>query len=224
MSQLSVFKNAGLPAVKSMAAALKVVRVVSTGEVILKMDKTGHWVYGAEQTEIEDDSTWAVNPLSFLHGYICWGKNEVLGEMMVPINQPLPEKTEAPTGSQRGWEPQIGFSMKCLSGEDEGLDVRYAATSVGGRRVTQDLGLSIAEHIDKDESTPVAVVTLSKEHYMHKQYGKIYTPVFSIVKFIPMGLDDANEPKAAGKVSHVEAKTETETEVVEETTTRRRRR
>jgi hypothetical protein len=24
------------------------------------MDKTGHWVFGADQTEVEDDSTWAV--------------------------------------------------------------------------------------------------------------------------------------------------------------------
>jgi hypothetical protein len=37
------------------------------------MDKTGHWVFGIDQTEIEDDSTWAVNPFSFVHGYIAWG-------------------------------------------------------------------------------------------------------------------------------------------------------
>jgi hypothetical protein len=33
-----------------------------SGIVILKMDRTGHWVFGADQTEVEDGSHWAVNP------------------------------------------------------------------------------------------------------------------------------------------------------------------
>ncbi len=51
--------------------------------VILKMDKGGHWIYGAEQTEVESDSTWAVNPFSFIHGYIAWGDGDVLGDQSV---------------------------------------------------------------------------------------------------------------------------------------------
>jgi hypothetical protein len=63
----------------------------NVGAVILKMDKTGHWCFGSDQTEIETDSTWAVNPYSFVHGFIAWGDGAVLGEKLVPITQPLPE-------------------------------------------------------------------------------------------------------------------------------------
>ena len=220
MSQLAVFKTANLPPVKAMSAALKTVRVADVGTAILKMDKTGHWVFGADQTEIEEGSTWAINPLSFIHGFICWGKNEVLGEKMVPITEPLPELDPAPAGSQRGWEPQIGFSVRCMSGEDKDMEMRFATSSVGGRRAVQELGLLVAAHIEEDSKTPVPIVTLDKDHYSHKQYGKIYTPVFNIVKWISMDAEEA-APKADAKA---EATAETTAGDAAPTETGRRRR
>ncbi len=69
------FALANLPPVSSLSVALRTLEkdVGAVGSVILKMDKGGHWIYGAEQTEVESDSTWAVNPFSFIHGYIAWG-------------------------------------------------------------------------------------------------------------------------------------------------------
>ena len=68
MSNLVAFSQAGLPAVSTLASSLRAIQsdVGPAGTVILKMDKTGHWVFGADQTEIEEDSTWAVNPFSFV--------------------------------------------------------------------------------------------------------------------------------------------------------------
>jgi hypothetical protein len=85
MSNLVTFSQANLPSVQSLSTALRSLEkdVAPSGVVIIKMDKTGHWVYGADQTEIEDDSSWAVNPFSFVHGFIAWGDGEVLGEKMV---------------------------------------------------------------------------------------------------------------------------------------------
>ena len=93
MSNLTTFKSAGLPAVKDLANALKsnLPKLAEVGSVIIKMDKTGHWVFGADQTEVEEGSQWAVNPFSFIHGFIAWGDGEPLGEKMVGISQPLPE-------------------------------------------------------------------------------------------------------------------------------------
>jgi hypothetical protein len=163
---------------------------------ILKMDKTGHWVFGADQTEIEEDSTWAVNPFSFVHGYIAWGEGDVLGEKMVPVAEPLPEMDVPPPGAKRGWELQVGMSLKCLAGDDKGLEVTYNVTSVGGKRAVQKLALDIAAQVEKDQSKPVAVVRLKKEHYTHKSYGRIYTPIFEIVSWI--GLDgQADETPAS---------------------------
>ncbi len=188
MSNLVAFSQANLPSVASLSTALRALDkdVGPSGVVILKMDKTGHWVFGADQTEIEDGSTWAVNPFSFVHGYIAWGDGEVLAEKMVSVSEPLPNIDVAPPGAKKGWETQVGMSLKCLSGDDEGMEARYTTTSVGGKRSVQTLALAIAAQVEKDQSKPVPVVRLKKDHYTHKSYGKIFTPVFEVVEWASM--------------------------------------
>ena len=203
MSNITAFKNAGLPSVQSLSSALRSMKSDTSegGNVILKMDKTGHWVFGADQTEVEDDSTWAINPFSFVHGFIAWGDGEVLGEKMVSVAEPLPELDAAPGGAKNGWQKQVGLSLKCTSGEDEGLECRYATTSVGGVRSVQQLAVAIATQVEKDPTKPVAIVRLKKDHYQHKSYGRIYTPVFDIVEWVSMdGTADA-EPEAQAPAS-----------------------
>lgn len=204
MSNAVGFANVNLPSVQSLSAALRSLDTgVSSGSVILKMDKTGHWVFGADQTEVEDDSTWAINPFSFVHGYIAWGDGEVLGEKMTGVQHPLPELDAAPPGAKRGWETQIGMSLKCLTGEDKDMEARFTTTSVGGKKAVQALGVAIATQVEKDQSKPVAIVRLKKDHYVHKSYGRIYTPVFEIVEWASMdGAAEevqAEEPAPAGR-------------------------
>ena len=188
MTNLVKFSSANLPSVQSLSTALRTLEtdVGEAGVAIIKMDKTGHWVFGADQTEAEDDAQWAVNPFSFVHGYIAWGDGEVLGEKMVSVSQPLPELDAAPPNAKKGWETQVGMSMKCISGADKGLEVRYTTTSVGGKRAVQALAVAIATQVEKDQSKPVPVVLLKKEHYQHKSYGRIYTPVFDIQEWVNM--------------------------------------
>jgi len=188
MSNMVTFKGANLPAVSTLSTALRSLETVAgpAGSVIIKMDKTGHWVFGADQTDVEEDSTWAVNPFSFIHGYIAWGDGEVLGEKMVSVSEPLPEMEAAPPNAKRGWEAQIGMSLKCVTGEDKGMEARYTVTSVGGKKAVQALAVAIAEQVEKDQSKPVPVVRLKKDHYTHKSYGRIYTPVFEVVEFVSM--------------------------------------
>ena len=188
MSNITTFSGANLPSVKSLATALRTIEtdVGGAGTVIIKMDKTGHWVFGAEQTEIEDDSTWAVNPFSFVHGYIAWGDGEVLAEKMVSVSQPLPELEAAPPGAKKGWETQVGMSIKCLDGADAGMEARYTTTSVGGKKAVQALAVAIATQVEKDQDKPVPVVELGKEHYTHKSYGRIFTPVFKVIDWSGM--------------------------------------
>lgn len=200
---MSTFAVANLPPVTSLSTALRTLEqdVGPVGSVIIKMDKTGHWVFGADQTEAEDGAKWAVNPFSFIHGYIAWGEGEVLGEKMVSVAEPLPELDAAPPGAKRGWETQVGMSLKCISGEDEGMEARYTVTSVGGKRAVQALAVAIANQVDADQSKPVPVVLLKKEHYQHKSYGRIYTPVFEVVEW--MGMD--GEAKADDAEAYAEA-------------------
>ena len=208
---LVTFSKANLPAVSSLATSLRTIQseVGAAGVVILKMDKTGHWVFGADQTEVEDDSLWAINPFSFVHGFIAWGDGEVLGEKMASVSQPLPVLDEAPPQAKKGWESQVGMSLKCISGDDKGLEARYTTTSVGGKRSVQTLAVALADQVEKDQNKPVAVVRLKKDHYAHKSYGKIYTPVFEIVEWISMDADatdvkveaEAEQPKRRRRAS-----------------------
>lgn len=193
MSNLVTFGSGNLPSVASLTTALRSIEteIGPAGVVIIKMDKTGHWVFGADQTEIEDDSLWAINPFSFVHGFIAWGDGEVLGEKMVSVSQPLPELDAAPPNAKKGWEAQVGLSMKCISGEDKGMEARYTTTSVGGKRSVQALAVAIATQVEKDQSKPVPIVLLKKEHYTHKSYGRIYTPVFDIQEWVSMDVDAA---------------------------------
>jgi hypothetical protein len=196
---LTVFKSAGLPAVASLATSLRSIAtdVGPAGVVILKMDKTGHWVFGADQTEVEDDATWAINPFSFVHGFIAWGDGEVLGEKMASVSQPLPELEVAPAAAKRGWETQVGMSLKCLTGEDKGMEARFTTTSVGGKRAVQALAVALAEQVEKDQTKPVPVIKLKKDHYAHKSYGKIYTPVFQVMEWVGMDAETESTPESA---------------------------
>jgi hypothetical protein len=190
------FELANLPPVSSLSVALRQLDkdVGPAGSVILKMDKRGDWVFGADQTEVDDGTLWAVNPFSFVHGYIAWGDGEVLGEKMVSVSQPLPEMEPAPAGAKRGWETQVGMSLKCISGPDNGLEVRYNVTSVGGKRAVQGLAVAISQQVESDQTKPVPVVTLKRDHYTHKSYGKIYTPVFEVQEWMSMDGGKAEEP------------------------------
>lgn len=195
MNDVVKFGGANLPSVKSLSSALRQIEAdvgPVGGNVILKMDKAGHWVFGADQTEVEDDSVWAINPFSFVHGFIAWGEGTVLGEKMAPVTDPLPETGPAPDSCKRGWEMQVGMSLACTTGEDKGLQARYTVTSVGGKRAVQALAVAIADQADKHPEKPVPLVRLKKEHYQHKSYGRIYTPIFDIVDWTSLEADSVD--------------------------------
>ena len=73
------------------------------------------------------------------------------------------------------------------------MDARYTVTSVGGRRAVQALAVEIAAQVEKDQTKPVPVVKLGKDHYQHKSYGRIYTPVFEVVEWVGMEGPEAAE-------------------------------
>jgi len=190
MSNVAIFSGANLPVTAVAESLKKLEQAAPLAMVFLKMDKTGHWVFGADQTEVEAGTLWAVNPLSFTHGFIAWGKGEVLAEHMAPITEPLPEVGAPPPGSQKGWEQQFGLCLKALTGEDTGMEARFATASVGGKRSVQALGSAIAAQVAKDATKPVPVVELKVDSYQHKLYGKVQTPEFHIVKWISMEGDE----------------------------------
>ena len=218
---LTVFGKAGLPSVDALASALRNVQnEVSSGVCILKMDKVGVWSYGVEAEEPEPNAEWAVNPFSFTHGYIAWGERVVLGEHMTPLTDPMPAlDEEAPAGAKKGWEQQLGFMLRCMTGKDEGVECRYSTTSEGGKRAILKLTQEIAARILQDPSHPVPLVTIRSETYNHSKYSKVWIPVLTIVGWTTMDGDRKEAPM-------LEAAEEVEAVTTEQpvTTERRRRR
>jgi len=174
-----------LPSLSTLATALRNVEVKSgPSGSFMTFDKTGCWTFGADALEVEDGSEWAINPFSFVHGFIAWGTGSVLSEVLVPVSEPLPEVGLPPDGARRGWELKLGFALKCLTGDDKDTEALFATNSAGGKRAVQGIAVALAEQIETDPSKPIPVVKLSSDHYKHKEYGKIYTPVLEIVRWI----------------------------------------
>lgn len=191
-------------ALKNLKAGLQNVHTSTKpkgGEPILRLGRDGLWIFGADNTEVEDGSTWAVNPLSLQHGFICWKvipegskeSPELLGEEMVSMFSAKPDKLALPDYGHP-WADCLSFNLLCLSGEDKGEQMLYKTSSTGGLRATREFIAALMAQLDKDESKPVPVIELKSDHYKHKTYGKTYFPVFDIVEFVAM--DQA--PEAGG--------------------------
>jgi hypothetical protein len=171
----------------------------------LKMDKgNGDWVYGQEETLVEDGSKWAINPQSFEYGYIAWDMNQqVEGEVMVPITRPLPAqgslRTKSPDGNttgQNGWQYQQSMDLQCIGGEDDGTVCQYKQSSVGSQKAFKGLIDAISGQIAKGSDAIVPVIVMKSDSYKHKKWGRINNPIFEIVEWRTM---DGSVPEAEAK-------------------------
>lgn len=172
----------------------------------LKLDKgNGDWVYGQEETLVEEGSHWAVNPQSFEYGYIAWDMNQqVEGEVMVPITRPLPAqldlRTKQPDGKttgQNGWQYQQSVDLVCISGEDAGTVCQYKQSSVGSQKLFAALINAVSSQIAKGSDAIVPIITMKSDSYKHKKWGRINNPIFDIVEFQTM--DGPAAPAEAAK-------------------------
>lgn len=244
MSNLTKFSG-GLPAnpevleqgLQNMAQSIE---GASGGIALLRLQKSGVFVYGPENIEVEEGSHWAVNPYTMMHGFACWGDGELLDERMVPMTSPPPPQAELPDYGQP-WNQQVSMMMQCVSGEDEGQPVLYKGTSLGLRNAVKELIQAVVAQLSVDKKNCVPVITLESDSYIHKKHGETFFPVLEVEKFISMdGLEEAEpaddedegeeevaEEKAAaparGRRSR-KSKTVNETEDEPEKPARRRRR
>lgn len=201
MSEVAV-AGGGLPAnVAGMAQALAQsagqAGSSGSGELYMKFTKAGEWVYGAEETEVEEGSVWAVNPMGLQHGWTCWGdegtpkQGSNLGEVMVPAQQPMPEEPEPREDGT--WSKCVAFQMRCTGGEDEGVQVLFKSNSRGGRTAYAALLQKLVAQLGENPEAPVALVTLDASSYKHKTYGKIFTPEITVTGWASMD-GEAAEP------------------------------
>jgi hypothetical protein len=156
--------------------------------ITFKSREGGTWTIGQRQDQIEPNSRWAINPKSYKWGYICFSPDKkVLGERLVPISQPKPDVTELP---DKGfpWSEQWTVNMKCLDGADAGREGVYKPTTVGGIQAVAGSieGLRNRLNADHHDGRIVPVVHLEKDSYQHGDYGRVYTPVLTVVDWMPL--------------------------------------
>lgn len=195
----------GLPSREEMAAYLNTAAAVlpagSGGKQFLKIsDKDGAWTFGADETVVEEDSLWAINPVSFFHGYIAWHNAAVEGEHRSSIRRPLPGIDSLPqVKAQNGWQLQQGFDLVCVSGEDAGVQCEFKTSSTGGKRAVGNVASAINDQFAKDPDALVPIVRLRDNKYYDKKYKKDqFPPVFEVVEWRRMDdvtpVEDKPEP------------------------------
>ena len=216
--------NGGLPATASSLKALGTVVAAGGSDVadLMRLIREGYWVYGSDNIEVEEGSTWAINPFTFHHGYIAWKEGQVEGEHMTLVNNPAPSIANLPEVSKQ-WDFQLSLDLKCISGEDEGVESRYKTTSVGGKRAIGKLAQAIMVRADTHPDSVVPIVQLNVDSYTHKEYGKTFTPDIVIVGWMAMdGSGAESEEVQTEAVQEVEAEPEAQAEPVAEAPRRRR--
>lgn len=210
MNQLVVKSFGSVDAVRKYSGALRAAtRGISAGNDrdILKIDdRNGDWTFGQDNTYVERDDLWAVNPLTIKHGYIAFDggrdiaetKDGDRAEMLFSVTQELPEYDDLPEldiRSKKGrdetkWKFQMAVELVCVEGPNKGAEVVYKPGSMGGLRAVRMIAEEIARRFDdEDADTHVPVVELDSRSYHNKRYNKeVYNPLMHIIEWA--GLDD----------------------------------
>ena len=164
--------------------------VIAGGKPLMRMLKSGEWVFGQRDDAMQEGSSWAVNPLSILHGWCAWTnregatKNELVGEVMVPVHEPKPIRP-APVDNWPFSEQRM-MDLRCMDGDDEGTETVYKTSSVGGMRAFDELLGALQGQLASAPQFPCPVIQLQSDNYQHPKYGRIYVPVFEVVDWATM--------------------------------------
>ena len=157
-------------------------------------EDSGTWGFGQRRTIPETDSRWAINPLTFKYGAICFNGSKVVDERLVSVSQPKPMITEMPeTGFP--WQEEWAVNMKCTNGADAGVEVIFKATTDGALKAVALIVDQVRDRLNndllKDKNDPdkgkiVPIARLEKDSYPHPQHGKVWIPVLTIVDWMPL--------------------------------------
>jgi len=173
---------------------------------ILKMGKDGYWTYGADNVDITDDAIFAANPLDVKHGFVCWTdypaergkkarKNTLKGEVFVGMSHAPIDPSTLPEYYDDDdvlceWTPAAVVPMVCIAGDDDGEEVSYRPSSLGGTDFVDALLEAVGKQIDEGSDQVIPHLELLSTSYDHPSYGKTYKPTFEIVGW--SGIDDAD--------------------------------
>jgi hypothetical protein len=151
----------------------------------LKMGKSGEWVYGADETEIDPNSAFVIDPDSYAQGFIAWGDGELLDEKMAVAGAPPVTRADLPNVGAK-WDDQVAFALKGVEGKEDGMQFLYKVSSRGGKAAVAKLLSQIIERGQAGEMAICPVVLLETTSYKHKKFGKIFTPVLTVDEWVDL--------------------------------------
>jgi len=193
--------------VTSLETATVAVSQASGSDPFLRLLKSGEWVYGGDDIDVEKDSKWAANPNSFALGFQAWTTGgELAGEELALVSEaPILKSQLEDVGAE--WKPIIACQLVCTSGEDKGVTVLFKTSSKGGIKALNGLMKELVSRIKdpKAEGAYIPVINLDTDNYKHKTYGRIYTPVLTVVAWLEDTADLTPEPEAEAEPEVVEA-------------------
>lgn len=165
---------------KALATTKNAVGVSGGGKQFLKLLKNGgYWVYGQKDTEVEEGSLWAINPMSLQTGFVAWKGGQPVGKRMGSIfNAPITRDELTDVGAK--WDEAVSFELVCTSGEDVGVECEYNANSYGGRKAFTELMDALMKQSAIDADKIVPIVEMTSDEYTHKEFGLTYNPIFEI--------------------------------------------
>lgn len=173
--------------------------------VYMKMGRDTFWTLGTAELAVEEDSQWAVNPASFSTGYSAFNaSSQRVGEEMRSLSEEPIALNDLPVVDGK-WGAQIGFSVKCMNGDDEGMEALIYQRSKGGREAATALLDEILQRVNAGHEDCVPLIELSHDSYKHKTYGKIYVPLFLIRSWVTMDGDTPPEETQAALAPPEEA-------------------
>lgn len=169
--------------------------IAGGGKDLLRLLKSGEWVFGQTNEEVQQGSQWVVNVMSLAHGWVCWvegagnSKNSKRGEVMVSMTEAKPLCPPPIDGTS--YKEQRAFEAKCITGDDTGTEVRHEITSIGGLRAVDALLAKIQTRIALDPVHCCPVLTFGTDSYPHPKWGKIYTPIYEVTGWVDMNGEKA---------------------------------
>jgi hypothetical protein len=183
-------------ALASLAALQSVLNKVDTASVAgrsglpmlqFKREGDGTYSYGRKRIVPEVGSQWAVNPLTFTYGYVCFDAANKPTERMVSVGQPKPDLATLPdTGSQ--WYEQWGVNLKCLNGAEAGVEVAFKMATVGGVKAIAGMLDLVRDRLNggQHDGNIVPITLLEKDSYPHPQFGRVWEPILTLVGWMPL--------------------------------------
>jgi len=175
-------------------AGLAAAKHALTGKALLRLTKQGVWVFGADSEAFDTKQYLIANPESIASGYVAWYMGKIEGERMQPVTQgPIDGSTLPPVNSGsvppgkkepsgRGWESQTAVDL--ITNDDPPLQLIYKTSSRGGMMALLGLAGEVAIGMEENPDRAYPLVELGVEFYVHKEWGKVFTPTLSIAGWL----------------------------------------